>query len=396
MICFEFLISDFEFPDKLKINWSKILFGSSLSVLGVLMLKGHGGNIYDLAAMLDCDPFEIIDMSSNVNPLGPLPGLVEELKRNIHRTTALPEVDAEGTVLAFAQRYNLDPQQVIAGNGTTVLIFSIPQVLDAKRALIFGPTYSDYADACSLHNVRFDYLMTRESSSFQPDMDAADQKVKGYDLVFICNPNNPTGTLIPLEDLLQLCRSHADTFFVIDESYLPFVDNSDQMSMVRSGLSNVLILNSMSKIFRIPGLRIGFLISSDQTIQKFKPFLLPWNVNSLAQVAVDYLMRQRREVDAFIENTVLFLATESKLMSKAFQDVPAITLFPSKTSFLLSRLHGKTTADDLCSHLAAAGILIRNCSNFTGLSQQFIRISLKTSKINRQLAEKTLKYLHKL
>lgn len=357
------------------------------------MLLGHGGNIYELSQRLGCDPLEIVDMSSNVNPLGPPSGLTGFLKEKLKTIVALPEVDAHSTTKGFARHYQLDPAQVIAGNGTTQFIYTIPRALETRQALILGPTYADYADACQMHNVAYDYLMSEQSVAFQPDIDAVGQHIKNYDTVFICNPNNPTGTLIPTADLEQLCRSNPDTYFVIDESYLPFVKNSDQKSMIHTGLKNVLVLNSMSKIFRVPGLRIGFLISPPQTIEKFRPFLLPWSVNSLAQAAVDYLMKHRIEVYEFIKSTVLFLETERKLMFQTFQDVAGIALFPSNTSYILSRLPGNVTADILCDHLAGNGILIRNCSNFKGLSEYFIRISLKTSEINRMLADKILSFL---
>ena len=339
--------------------------------------------------------FAIVDMSSNVNPLGPPPGLNEFLKEKLNTIFALPEVDAKSTIEGFADYYHLATDQVIAGNGTTQFIYTIPTALETKKALILGPTYSDYADACEMHNVSYDYLMSVESSAFQPDIAAVTENIKDFDTVFICNPNNPTGTLIRTADLEQLCRSHPDTFFVIDESYLPFADNSDQLSMVRSGLQNVLVLNSMSKIFRIPGLRVGFLIASHPAIARFKPFLLPWSVNSLAQAAVNYLLKHRSEINEFIKNTVLFLETERKLMMQSFREVAGITLFPSQTSYILAKLSGNFTAEILCDHLAESGILIRNCANFTGLSEHFIRISLKTPEVNSMLVNKIKDFLNR-
>ncbi|MEE8430203.1 MAG: aminotransferase class I/II-fold pyridoxal phosphate-dependent enzyme [Candidatus Desulfatibia sp.] len=360
------------------------------------MLNGHGGNIYELSQRLGCAPSDIIDMSSNVNPLPPLTGLVEFIIKNIHAIAALPQVDARSAVLAFAARYNINAEHVIAGNGTTQFICAIPQALETKKALILGPTYAGYADACNMHNVPYDYLMTEESLDFQPNIDVLIEQISDHDTVFICNPNNPTGTLMLKADLERLCRFHPDTHFVIDESYLPFVNDSERLSMFKSGFPNVLILNSMSKIFRIPGLRIGFLIAPGQTIEKFRPFLLPWNVNSMAQTAVDYLMKHTDEADAFIDKTILLLENQRKYMAEAFEDVDGIKLFPSKTSFVLAKLDENITANILCNHLAADRILIRNCSNFRGLSEYFIRISLKTTDINRMLADKIINFLHSI
>lgn len=354
------------------------------------MLIGHGGNIYELAETLGCPLFEIIDMSSNVNPFPPLPGLVNHLKDKIHSINALPEVDAKSITHSFAARYDIDADQVIAGNGTTQFIYAIPQVLSTKRALILGPTYSDYADACKLHGAQYDFLLTKESAAFSPDIDVVIERSKEYDTVFICNPNNPTGVLIDVADLHRLCRVHPEVFFIIDESYLPFVDDYVQHSMIQFDLPNVLILNSMSKIFRIPGLRIGFLISSLNIINKFKPFLLPWTVNSLAQAAVDYLMKHKKQVDAFIKKTVKFIEIERIKMAAAFADTTCLKLFPSTTSFSLAKLHKNLTAEGVCAALAQERILIRNCSNFVGLSDSYIRISLKTPEINRMLEQKLL------
>lgn len=354
------------------------------------MLKGHGGNIYDLAQRLGCHGSEIVDMSSNMNPLGPPQDLVRFLQENIKTIATLPEVDANRTVNMFAQRYNIDPEGVIAGNGTTQFIYSIPRILETKRALIFGPTYADYADACAMHNIGYDYITARESKAFEHDIKAAAQQIQGHDTIFICNPNNPTGNIIPAAHLEQLCRSHKDVNFVIDESYLMFVDGSNSQSMIRSTNPNVMVLNSMSKFFTIPGLRIGFLISSPVIIKQFKTYLLPWSVNSLAQMAVQYLMKQTAQVETFIEDTIKFIAREKDILFETFKNSSFIKLFPSTTSFILARLYGNLRAGGLGMHMADHRILIRNCSNFNGLSDRFIRFSLKTGEINRMFATKLL------
>ncbi len=354
------------------------------------MINGHGGNIYDMAQQLGCAPSEITDMSSNVNPLGPPPGLTAFLKENMNAIAALPEVDAKNAVYAFARRYDIDPHLVLAGNGTTQFIYTIPLALESRKACILGPTYSDYADACVMHNVSHEFLIAGESLGFKPDISRIQKDMEGSDTVFICNPNNPTGVLIPADELEQLCGSHPGTYFVIDESYLPFVNSGDEQSMMGRGLPNVIILNSMSKIFRVPGLRIGFLVSPENMIERFMRYVLPWSVNSLAQVAVSYLMGQKAETDAFIEKTRVFLKAERSRFEETLINASGIKFFPSTTSFMLARLSGNHTAHEVLSNLSHDRILIRDCSNFRGLSDRFIRISLKTRDINTVLAEKLL------
>jgi len=354
------------------------------------MLTGHGGNIYDIATRLGCMPSEITDMSSNVNPLGPPPGLVNFLQQNLNVITALPEVDSSLLVLSFADRYGVDPATVLAGNGSTQFIYSIPLALKIKRAMILGPTYADYADACSMHNINFEYFIAKETQGFKADIKILNKRVKEFDTVFICNPNNPTGTLYTGAEIESLCKALPDTYFVIDESYLPFVTSGDHESMVGRGLPNVIILNSMSKIFRISGLRIGFIIASKTIIETLARYSLPWSVNALAQAGVRYLMEHNAEVNAFIDRTRELIENEKKRFAEKLKNAAGIKLFASTTSFMLAKLVSRQTADTICKILLQERILIRNCSNFKGLSNRFIRISLKDSETNLMLVEKLL------
>lgn len=354
------------------------------------MLNGHGGNIYDIAHSLGCEPSEIIDMSSNVNPLGPPPGLVDFLKENLDVITALPEVDSKLLVHSFADRHGIDPTVVLAGNGSTQFIYSIPVALATKRALILGPTYADYADACRMHSIRFEYLIAQESQKFKAGINLIKRQIKDFDTVFICNPNNPTGSFYTAAEIESLCKDFPNTYFIVDESYLPFATFGDHESMIGRGLPNVVILNSMSKIFRISGLRIGFVIASKDIIKTLTRYSLPWSVNALAQFGVRYLMEREAEVNAFIEQTHKLIETEKKRFAEKFKNAAGIKLFASTTSFMLAKLLNRHTADGICRALLHERILIRNCSNFKGLSSRFIRISLKDSKTNSMLIERLL------
>ena len=352
------------------------------------MINGHGGNIYGLAKELGCKTSDIIDMSSNVNPLGPPPGLITFLKKNFDSITSLPEVDSNEAVCAFSKYYNISKERILAGNGTTQFIYSVPKAIGSKRALILGPTYSDYEDGCIMHDVGYEYLFSDESSSFFPDLEKLKKRIKYFDTVFICNPNNPTGTLIPKNYLESLFVSYPDKFFIIDESYMPFVKGNNNESLLRSGFENVLVLNSMSKIFGIPGLRIGFLIASKENIGRFLPYYLPWSVNSIAQAAVCYLMDPKNGADSFIGKTVNYLENERIRLIKRFKDIPEIKLFPSTTSFILCKLDKNLSAEKVCPLLSLDKILIRNCSNFKGLSDNYVRISLKTYDLNSLIYKK--------
>lgn len=352
------------------------------------MISGHGGNVYDLARSHGCPVAEIVDMSSNINSLGPPPGLLDFLKSNMEILTRLPEVDARDSIRSFADLIETDPQRILAGNGTTQFIYSIPEVLESKQALILGPTYSDYRDACLRSGINPTLSAACEADSFFPNLNDLSRRINGADTVFICNPNNPTGSLLTRENLLSLCEAHPQTVFIIDESYLSFVVGGECHSMVNAELDNVIVLASISKMFTIPGLRIGFIIGSPDRINQFEQYRLPWNVNALAQAAVGYLDRYKHQVRTFIKNTQLYFQTQKEAFFKAIEPCEQLKPIPSMTPFILIKLNGEFDSDKVCDALAADKILIRNCSNFDGLSNRFIRVSLKSPELNRLIAAK--------
>lgn len=352
------------------------------------MIGGHGGNIYDLARRLKCDPAEILDLSSNVNPLGPPHGLYDYLVRRIEAVSALPEVDNLGIIRCYAEHLGIPADRIIAGNGTTQFIYSIPGVLRTNRALIVGPTYSDYADACRLQGAAFEFFWCREPDGFKPDLDRLDEAAAFADAVFICNPNNPTGTLLSADELKRICRRRPQVRFIVDESYLPFVADGESQSLVRSGIDNLLVLLSISKIYRIPGLRVGFLVASPATIAAFARGLWPWNVNQLGQAAVRFLCEAGTDLDAFVAETRAYLDVERRRFEQRLGLIPGLRVFPSPTSFFLVRLPENLSAATVWTALAQERILIRDCSNFLGLSDRFIRISPKTPDANRRVAER--------
>ncbi|MCP4161911.1 MAG: pyridoxal phosphate-dependent class II aminotransferase [Deltaproteobacteria bacterium] len=357
------------------------------------MIKGHGGNVHDLALRLGCEISDITDMSSNLNPLGPPAGLNEHLKRNLDKILALPEVDAGNICDKFAKKYDLDRERIIAGNGTTQLIYLIPRALESKRSLIVAPTYSDYADSCKMNGTDFEYYYLKEEDKFNLNMEDLKRSLDGFDTIYICNPNNPTGSLIPTETLVDICNSYPDKYFIIDESYLPFVDNLKNISIKSYKLKNVIVLNSMSKIYRIPGLRIGFLIADEKVIEKFNNFLLPWSVNGLAYCAVEFLI-DSNDTDGFEESSRIFFKEEISLFLDQFKDIEDFEFFPASTYFIIARTK-RFIADELCEYLKKQKILIRDCSNFKGLSENFVRFSLKKRDTNLELCTHIKNFLRK-
>ena len=361
------------------------------------MITGHGGNVKALADRLQCPIDQITDMSSNLNPLGPPPGLVEFIKENIHRICSLPDVDASKTVHAFSRYYDIDSDRVIAGNGTTWFIYTLPAALGLKKMLISGPTYSDYRDACIMHSVDYTYSMASREFLFEPDFDRVSEmlsdKSQNIDAFVLCNPNNPTGSFADQKRIIDLLTIHRDIIFIIDESYLPFMDDAESISLVgETNFPNLIVLSSMSKIFRIPGLRTGFLCADPAIVKRIMAFYQPWSVNALAQAAVIYIFENNEIITPFIEKTRKFIKTEKKKFVNSLKNCNFIRFFDSQTYFVLAELKNKIKSDKICRYLADRKILIRDCTNFQGLSDNFIRFSLKTEKENKQLAHSLMEF----
>ena len=354
------------------------------------MIHGHGGNINEVARQINCDPSEILDMSSNINPLGPPPGLLDYLKENLDAIARLPEVDAGETIERFGSFSGIDFNRLLAGNGTTQFIYALPRILETGKALIVGPTYADYGDACRLQGIPHAFLMADESKEFMPDLDQLEKNLTAVDTVFICNPNNPTGALVPSDRLRDLCRNYPEKNFIIDESYLDFVPDAENHTLVNSGLDNVIVLLSISKIFKLPGLRIGFIAAAENRIQKFKKYLLPWSVNSLAQLAINYICDHSAMIRSFISETRVYVTDQRQQFHRAVCHTDRFRLFNSQTPFVLIRLNSGRSDQYVWQNLARDKILIRRCSNINGLNEKFIRISLKTPAENRLLASRLI------
>lgn len=357
------------------------------------MILGHGGNVYALAKTLGCPPGKILDLSSNINPFGPMPELVAHLHEALPAVSALPEADAGSVSLAAAARFGINPKGVLAGNGTTAFIYALPGILDTRKALIVGPTYADYTDACIRHGVRVHYLLSRAPASFAPNVKRIQALASRCDTVFICNPNNPTGVLIPKKTLESIVSACPKTRFIIDESYLDFVREGETQSLIPFDAPNRIVLYSFSKMFTIPGLRTGLMVFPPALRNAVFHAQVPWSVNTLAQKVLLFLLARPEMCRDFIRMSLDGLEKEKARFLKAFASVEGIRFFPSRTAFVLGRLTRPCNAAGLWRHMAQHGILIRNCTNFKGLSDRYVRISIKKRVCNQTCAAHMLTYL---
>lgn len=339
----------------------------------------HGGDILSMARRLGCGVEDLIDLSSNLTPLGMPPGLREELSARLSEISFLPESGSETLVRLFAGKYGCSPRQVLAGNGTTEFIYAVPASVKSRRALIVAPTYGDYQTASDWAGLTVGFFNLKPEEDFALDFNRLSARLTGGELVFLCNPNNPTGRVASSRELLDFILAHPASEFLLDESYLPFVDEPSLAGFPLP--ANLFLLCSSSKIYGIPGLRLGFLVAGEEKMARFAARRKPWGVNRMAQVAGEYLLAHG---DAYVQAVRDYLASARPGFAARLAALPGVRVIPGAANFILCRLHGEITAARLREAMLARRIMIRDCANFTGLGPQYFRVSLQTAERNEK------------
>lgn len=331
----------------------------------------HGGDIFEIANRLQVPLEEIIDLSSNVSPFKP-EGIDHLMAANIHSIHHLPEPHSRGLVKALAEQHEVKPQGVVLGAGTTELMQWLCFFNRGKRMLIPSPSYSDYEKYALLFDLQVDLLILQEANGFQPEIEALEAALRQAQLVFLCHPNNPTGLLYDLEFIQQAVHRHPDTLFVVDESYMPFVQDQARHSTLKLQLPNLVTLRSYSKIFCLPGLRAGWMATGNVELAgRIRSAISPHSLNCLAQTICQNL------VNSDTSALVAEMNRCKQLFLEQLEGMPWITPLQSACNFVLCRL-SQPVAQQVFQHCYDNRLLIRNCSDFHGLDERYIRFSISS------------------
>ncbi|MBI5967500.1 MAG: threonine-phosphate decarboxylase [Deltaproteobacteria bacterium] len=353
------------------------------------MNKIHGGNIYEIAQKFGLDSHEIIDFSASINPLGISKKAEKRLREGLSAVLHYPDPHCSGLRQALAQFHGLEADQILVGAGSTEFIYAIPRVLHIQRALIATPAFSEYENAleclaersnCSIH-----YFETREEDGFELNVESLlFALTQGYDALYLCNPNNPTGILTEKEDLLKILAEteREKVWFILDEAFIDFIEEESLKERVKMS-SRLVILRSLTKFFALPGLRVGYIISNPDIIQKFWQNKEPWTVNALAQIAAVESLRD----GGYIARTKKFIDSERDHLTHGLRSIPGFVPYPSAANYLLVQLHPSLnlSAAQLREKLIPHGILIRDCNSFHHLGPYFFRIAIRSRKENNAL-----------
>ncbi len=378
------------------------------------MLQGHGDDLYRFARPIRAN------FSSNVPGRVDLGALKAHLQAHLDLIGHYPEPEPYTLEAALAAKHAIDPAAVCATNGATEAIYLIAHAFARSHSTILQPTFSEYADACRLYHhliipgarqnlfepsegalVRKNlplhqaYAQIKESAAadgFLPSehFSASEVKTRSCGALFwLCNPNNPTGSVVPVDKLRAAIENHPQTIFVIDQSYGFFTREPLLSAAEAVRYPNVIQLHSMTKRYAMPGLRLGYMTGSPTLLAHIRNFRMPWSVNALAIEAGLYLCAHPETAPIDLPA----LLAETRRLRERLNTLPGLTAEPTQTHFFLCRL-ATHRASDLKQWLADRhGLLIRDASNFEGLDAGAFRIATQTPEENELLVEAVRQYL---
>ncbi|ABW19746.1 threonine-phosphate decarboxylase CobD [Alkaliphilus oremlandii] len=325
---------------------------------------------------------QMMDFSVNINPLGVPQKLMDVLVKELPYLIRYPEIDGITAKKTIATYLNKEVDELILGNGATELIYLFARAIAPKKVLIIQPTFTEYERAFQLSGSQIHYFSTDEKDDFKINKEALFNTIGSLqpEVIVLCNPNNPTGLLYHPEELLPLLEVVKENrgYFFVDESFIDFTEKPSLINCIEE--YPLFLLRSMTKTYGIPGLRLGYGLGNRGIIQKLNSIKEPWTINSLALKAVPILL----EDTAYFNDTIEWYREEKDFLWKALSTIDGMKVFPSDGNFFLCKLKHRN-GSDLKNALAKKGIYIRTCTDFKGLSDQFIRLAVRSREENQRL-----------
>jgi threonine-phosphate decarboxylase len=351
----------------------------------------HGGNVWEVSEKYKIPVDQLIDFSISTNPLGAPKTALESIRQHLNLIHHYPDPDPEWLLEALGKSVGVAANNVVVGNGSTELIYLFNEVFleNGYAAVIPVPTFSEYKAAIERFGGNMMFIKCDPANNFRLNLQELEKAItKKTRIIFLCNPNSPTGWLYEKGDILRIIKLAAenDVLVFVDEDYIDFVDDGKRYSMAKyvNEHDNLFVLRSLTKFFGLAGVRIGFGIGSPELVKILKRVIMPWSVNSLAMFATAEAVK---DTD-FIKRTRLLVSKSRREMQEMFKPITWLKVYPSETNFLLIEIiHGNLTSTQLAEGLAKKGLLIRDCKDFDGLNNRFFRVTVRRPEENRKLVE---------
>ncbi|MBC2854802.1 MULTISPECIES: threonine-phosphate decarboxylase CobD [Cetobacterium] len=340
----------------------------------------HGGNIYKLKRD---NGIEVLDYSSNINPLGVPNSFKKAVIENFETLEKYPDIDYVELRTAIGDYNNCHIDNVVVGNGATEVLFLYMKAVKAKKVLIIAPTFAEYERAARAagRDVKFFPL----SKDFSLNENMLLEFITDEDVVVMCNPNNPTGKFQNLEKIKKIAdfleRKNKKLF--IDEAFIEFVDDWKDKTAFLLKHKNIFILRALTKFFALPGVRLGYGLTYDESIlDEIKNIREPWSVNGVAEIAGKTMLLDT----LYIHETENWIKKEKLWFYEELCKIDNIEVTPTETNFILVKLLNDN-AKSFRKKMIENGVLVRDASNFMFLDESYIRLAIKDRKKNEQVLE---------
>lgn len=336
------------------------------------MKHQHGGDIYSTSYRLD--------YSANINPLGTPESVIRAAQESILRAANYPDTRCRELKKGLAQKEGVKEQQIVCGNGAAELIFSLAAAIKPKRALLVSPGFAEYEQALKVCGCKISYYELAEENGFRLGEDYLDYLHGELDVLFLCNPNNPTGLTIGKELLIKIVRrcQSLGIRMVLDSCFVDFLERPQDADMVSflQDFPCLFILKAFTKIYAMAGLRLGYGLCADEKLMEaMQEAVQPWSVSIPAQAAGTAALGETE----YVKRTRALIGEERRWLMDQLNRL-GFTVYDASANFIFFR-----GEKDLTGKCRKQGILIRDCSNYRGLEQGFYRIAVRTHEENEEL-----------
>jgi len=344
---------------------------------------GHGGNAKEISRKNKIDYDKILDFSANINPLGMPTSVKKAIIEGLDEVEKYPDITYFELKCAIGEFEDINKENLILGNGAAEVLFNVVRGIDPNNTLILAPTFSEYEEATKAINGTIIYYKLKEENNFHIQEDILDYINSELDLIFICNPNNPTGVITSKDLLVKILikAKKNNVIVLIDESFLDFIEVNLSMISYINEYENLIIIKSLTKFFVLPGIRIGYGICSNASLkEKLEKISPAWNINILAEIATKTGLKDK----TYIRKTLKFIKSEKKYLYNELKEIKQLKVYEPSANFILLKTRIKINLKNM---LLKNNILIRSCSNYEGLDNSYYRIAVRNHEENSKLIE---------
>ena len=308
----------------------------------------------------------------------------------LEKSRSYPDINYTNLRNNISDYIKVDSELIIPGNGATEIIYLLMKSIK-RRLAILNPTFSEYGRGAKLNNLEIIDFHLKEENNFSIDLDEIQKNMDKFDSLFVCNPNNPNGKVKDLNELLDLMIEN-DKLLIVDETFMEFVGEEEKYSLINKieQTPNLFILKAVTKFFGMPGLRLGYGVTSNkQIIKNIYEYKEPWTINSFAENLSNYLFKDKE----YINGSKDYYINERKFMLEELRKISRLKVYDTDTNFVLIKLDDDEANSLKLELFEKYNILIRDASNFIGLDKSYIRVAIKSHNDNKVLIESLRKIL---